>query len=306
MVFNINEVYEKLCQLIKKVSGLEGRVKSFECDDKFAVAVDNGDGTWTITNADDSVVTISSGNIVDNGDDTWTATNIDGSVVTIKDTNTFATVVDNGDSTWRVMNADGSLVDIVDTNNFAVVTDNRDGTFTVVNADRSVVTITSENTFAVAVDNEDGTWTITNADGSIVTISGGNIVDNGDGTCTISFPNGSTKTFATDTDTNTWTTFVENGDRTATLTDPEGNTLNVCTFCPPIPKYIDISTTVVSPVDPNDPVFDCTQYEIGDSLFIGNDSFCPDFVYLVLSDGDGGCQIKLITKPDGATASTGG
>jgi len=227
MVFNINEVYEKLCQLIKKVSGLEGRVKSFECDDKFAVAVDNGDGTWTITNADDSVVTISSGNIVDNGDDTWTATNIDGSVVTIKDTNTFATVVDNGDSTWRVMNADGSLVDIVDTNNFAVVTDNRDGTFTVVNADRSVVTITSENTFAVAVDNEDGTWTITNADG-------------------------------------------------------------------------------VSPVDPNDPVFDCTQYEIGDSLFIGNDSFCPDFVYLVLSDGDGGCQIKLITKPDGATASTGG
>ena len=157
------------------------------------------------------------------------------------------------------------------------------------------------DTSSVATDNGDGTWTITNADGSGVTILSGNIVDNGDGTCTISFPDGSTKTFATDTDT--WVTWVDNGDGTATLTDPDGNTLDVCINCATL---VDITSTVTDPTDPNDPALDCTQYTVGDTLFAGTDPLCPDFIYKIFSDGNGGCEIKMTTKPNNSTSSTGG
>lgn len=225
MIFNINRVYEKLCQLMKKVTGLEAQIKAFECPDitdTFSVAADNGDGTWTITNVDGSVVTISSGNVVENPDGSFTFTFPGGSTRTVSpDTNTFST----------------------------------------------------------AVENADGSVTITNVDGSEVTTS---------------------------VNTDTWVDWVENDDRTATFTDPDGNSLNVCVECSDIPQYINISSEVSDPTNPNDPIFNCTRYNIGDYLFIGSNSFCPDFLYLVLSDGAGGCEIKLITKPDGATINTGG
>lgn len=194
------------------------------------------------------------------------------------------------------------------TNTFSTTTDNGDGTYTVTNEDGSEVVITTAldtDTFSTAVDNADGTWTITNADNTIVTITSGSIVDNGDGTCTISFPDGTSKIITLDTDTNTWVTWEDNGDGTATFTDPDNNTLDVCLECPKH-NIIDITTTITDPFDANDSVLDCGQYEIGDTLFIGADPLCPDFVYQIFDDGSGGCVIKMITKPDSSNSSTGG
>ena len=102
----------------------------------------------------------------------------------------------------------------------------------------------------------------------------------------------------------TWTESLT--DDTAVFEGVNGELLTVCTVCPILPQYVDITTTVVDPLDPLDPVFDCSLYNIGDHLFIASDPFCPDFVYLVQSDGNGGCEIKMITKPSNSTSSTGG
>ena len=60
------------------------------CTDTFMTVVDNGDGSYTATNVDGTIVTWTEGDtdtdtfvtVVDNGDGTYTATNVDNSIVT--------------------------------------------------------------------------------------------------------------------------------------------------------------------------------------------------------------------------------
>src|SRR5690606_1726987 len=106
-------------------------------DANTSTITDNGDGTYTITNADGTTVTIdvagdvltelqdntsdihnevlslinneiiaNSDALIDNGDGTFTHTAVDGTAVTF-DANT-STVTDNGDGTYAGENVDGS------------------------------------------------------------------------------------------------------------------------------------------------------------------------------------------------------
>lgn len=56
------------------------------------------------------------------------------------------------------------------------------------------------------------------------------------------------------------------------------------------------------PLDPTDPSLDCSQYSVGQYLYLGDD-FCPEYIYKIFSDGAGGCKTVLISKPDGATSN---
>lgn len=69
--------------------------------------------------------------------------------------------------------------------------------------------------------------------------------------------------------------------------------------------YLDITSTITNPYDSNDPVLNCTLYEIGQILIIGVNLSIPDFIYEVVSDGIGGCRTILMSSPDGATSSFG-
>src|SRR5690606_10814734 len=266
--------------------------------------VDNGDGTYTFTNANGDTITIDSGAedrrevedfvtnspvtvdgttytsveeyfetivtsnsdaLVDTGDGTFTHTAADGTVVTF-DANTTA-MVDNGDGTYTFTNANGDTItidsvgDII--NNFEdFVTNNPvtvDGT-TYTSVEEYLETIVTSNSDAL-VDNGDGTYTFTNANGDTITIdSVGDIinnfedfvtnnpvtvdgttytsveeyfetivtsnsdalVDNGDGTFTHTAADGTVVTF----DANT-TAMLDNGDGTYTFTNANGDTITI-------------------------------------------------------------------------------
>src|SRR5690606_21858575 len=201
--------------------------------------VDNGDGTYTFTNANGDTITIDSGAedrrevedfvtnspvtvdgttytsveeyfetivtsnsdaLVDTGDGTFTHTAADGTVVTF-DANTTA-MVDNGDGTYTFTNANGDTItidsvgDII--NNFEEISEESpvtdDGT-TYTSVEEYFETIVTSNSDAL-VDNGDGTFTHTAADGTVVTFDANTtaMLDNGDGTYTFTNANGDTIT----------------------------------------------------------------------------------------------------------------
>ncbi|MCX2678358.1 hypothetical protein OOZ15_00240 [Galbibacter sp. EGI 63066] len=202
--------------------------------------VDNGDGTFTHTAADGTVVTFDANTttVTDNGDGTYTVTNADGTTITV-DTNADTSTYDNTGSGLTATNVQDALDEIAATAGIiSPLVDNGDGTVTYTDEDGVATTvdfatmIDTFETLTTIVDNGDGTFTYTDEDGNPTTIDIANLetlttlVDNGDGTVTYTDEDGvaTTVDFATMIDMfETLTTIVDNGDGTFTYTDEDGN-----------------------------------------------------------------------------------
>src|SRR5690554_5127577 len=207
------------------------------------IFVDNGDGTFTHTAADGTVVTFDANttSMVDNGDGTYIFTNANGDTITVDVVGDVVTNIQNqGDIYNEIINL------ITNTTGSDLFVDNGDGTFTHTAADGTIVTFDANTTNMV--DNGDGTYVFTNANGDTITVdvvgdvvtniqNQGDIyqeiinilnaesdifVDNGDGTFTHTAADGTVVTF----DANT-TTMVNNGDGTYTFTNANGDTITV-------------------------------------------------------------------------------
>src|SRR5690606_32628798 len=137
---------------------------------------DNGDGTFTHTAADGTVVTFDANTtaMVDNGDGTYTFTNTNGDTITIDSVgdiiNNYEACVTNSHVTVDGTTSTRRAADLetIVTSNSDVLRDNGDGTFTHTAADGTVVTFDANTT--AMVDNGDGTYTFTNANGDTITI----------------------------------------------------------------------------------------------------------------------------------------
>src|SRR5690554_2847655 len=205
------------------------------------IFVDNGDGTFTHTTVDGTVLTFDANTttLVDNGDGTYVFTNANGDTITVDVIGDVVTNIQNqGDIYNEIMNLIGSNSDIF--------VDNGDGTFTHTTVDGQTLIFDANTT--TLVDNGDGTYVFTNANGDTITVDvigdvvtniqnqgdiyteimnliGSNsdiFVDNGDGTFTHTTVDGQTLIF----DANT-TTLLDNGDGTYVFTNANGDTITV-------------------------------------------------------------------------------
>src|SRR5690554_3909015 len=205
------------------------------------VLVDNGDGTFTHTAVDGTVVVFDANTTtyVNNGDGTYTFTNANGATMTI---DIIGDVINNIINEGDIYN---EIVNIILQNSDELV-DNGDGTFTHTAVDGTVLLFDANTTSYV--NNGDGTYTFTNANGATMTIdvigdvvnniinegdiydeiiniilqNSDELVDNGDGTFTHTAVDGTVLIF----DANT-TTFVDNGDGTYTFTNDNGESMLV-------------------------------------------------------------------------------
>src|SRR5690554_2631396 len=203
--------------------------------------VDNGDGTFTHTAVDGTVLVFDANttSYVNNGDGSYTFTNANGDSMTI---DIIADVVTNIQNQGDIYD---EIINIILQNSDELV-DNGDGTFTHTAVDGTVLLFDANTTSYV--NNGDGTYTFTNANGATMTIDvigdvvnniineGDNydeiiniilqnsdeLVDNGDGTFTHTAVDGTVLIF----DANT-TTFVDNGDGTYTFTNDNGESMLV-------------------------------------------------------------------------------
>src|SRR5690606_4938469 len=115
------------------------------------------DNTSDIYNEIRNIISANSDALVDNGDGTFTHTAVDGTVVTF-DANT-STITDNGDGTYTVTNVDGTTVTIDVAGD--VLTELQDNTSDIYN---EIINLISQNVDSdVLVDNGDGTFTHTAA-----------------------------------------------------------------------------------------------------------------------------------------------
>ncbi|MDH3796949.1 MAG: hypothetical protein OER83_08760, partial [Flavobacteriaceae bacterium] len=210
--------------------------------------VDNGDGTYTFTDAAGGTTLISDTSIstlVNNGDATFTYTDETGTPITINmisaDANndivagtdgglylnvasvvvgeTITNIVDNADGTFTYTNENG----VDQTINKADVTDNGDGTYTFTNNDGTDVTLNT-NANSNPYDNTTSGLTATDVQAAIdeINAAAGTValVDNLDGTYTFTDAGGNVTTI---TDTSI-STLVDNGDGSFTYTDETGTT----------------------------------------------------------------------------------
>src|SRR5690554_1950649 len=205
------------------------------------IFVDNGDGTFTHTTVDGTVLTFDANTttMVDNGDGTYVFTNANGDTITVDVIGDVVTNIQNYVPTHS------STVLLIGSNSDIFV-DNGDGTFTHTTVDGQTLIFDANTT--TMVDNGDGTYVFTNANGDTITVDvigdvvtniqnqgdiyteimnliGSNsdiFVDNGDGTFTHTTVDGQTVTF----DANT-TTMVDNGDGTYVFTNANGDTITV-------------------------------------------------------------------------------
>lgn len=179
--------------------------------------VDNGDGSFTHTAVDGTVVTFNVGTdaLVDNGDGTYTHTAVDG-VVTIIDVCQCgldgAVVTDNGDGTVNVTDGQGNAITIdvcaaVEAGCTDSLVAETDGSFTHTAVDGTIVVIPAPLPPSTLVDNADGTYTHTSGDGTVTVID-----------------------IRDDTDTDTTYDLTDNGDGSIALTGSDGtvDTINVC------------------------------------------------------------------------------
>ena len=123
------------------------------------VLTDLQDNTSDIYNEIRNIITAGSDALVDNGDGTFTHTAADGTVVSF-DANT-TTVMDNGDGTYTVTGADGTTV-VIDTPG-DVLTDLQDNTSDIYTEIQNIVT--ANETLTALVNNTDGTYTYYNEAG---------------------------------------------------------------------------------------------------------------------------------------------
>ncbi|MFX0557253.1 beta strand repeat-containing protein, partial [Maribacter sp. CXY002] len=156
--------------------------------------------------------------LADNGDGTYTFTDAAGNITLISDTS-ISTLVNNGDATFTYTNEAGTTVTInlisSDANNDIVA--GSDGGLYL-----NVASVTISETITDLTDNNDGTFTYVNENGISQTVSKANITDNTDGTYTFTNNDGS------DVIINTNGVAVSNtvaGNRIATITDA-GGTIN--------------------------------------------------------------------------------
>src|SRR5690554_3057018 len=205
--------------------------------------VDNGDGTFTHTAVDGTVIIFDANTTtyVNNGDGTYTFTNANGASMTI---DVIGDVINNIINEGDIYD---EIIDIILQNTDELV-DNGDGTFTHTAVDGTVLVFDANTTSYV--NNGDGSYTFTNANGDSMTIdiiadvvtniqNQGDIydeivnlvdlhetltvlTDNGDGTFTYTDENGDDWDF----DANT-TTMVDNGDGTYDFTNANGDTITV-------------------------------------------------------------------------------
>ncbi|UGU16846.1 hypothetical protein LS482_02995 [Sinomicrobium kalidii] len=195
--------------------------------------VDNGDGTFTHTAADGTVVTFDANTITvtDNGDGTYTITNADSTAMTVDVIGDVVTDIQNQGDVYN------EIISIIDTESDALV-DNGNGTFTHTAADGTVVTFDANTT--TLADNDDGTYTLTNADGTIVTVdtnAGTNSYDNTTSGLAATNVQDALDEIQNNLD-NTSDVLADNGDGTYTHTAVDGTEIT-----------IDANTTGVTVVD---------------------------------------------------------
>ncbi|WP_405251727.1 beta strand repeat-containing protein [Dokdonia sp. Asnod3-C12] len=215
--------------------------------------VDNGDGTYSFTDASGTTTTIADTSIstlVDNADGTYTYTDETGATQVI-DTNASANPYDNTTSGLAATNVQDAIDEINAAAGTVALVDNGDGTYSFTDASGTTTTI-ADTSISTLVDNADGTYTYTDETGAtqvIDTNASANpydnttsglaatnvqdaideinaaagtvaLVDNGDGTYSFTDASGTTTTIA---DTSI-STLVDNADGTYTYTDETGAT----------------------------------------------------------------------------------
>ncbi|NGX85420.1 hypothetical protein, partial [Aequorivita sp. KMM 9714] len=243
------------------------------------IFVDNGDGTFTHTAADGTVVTFNANTLtmIANGDGTYTFTNANGDTITVDVVGDVVTNIQNQGDIYN------EIISII-TANSDIFVDNGDGTFTHTAADGTVVTFDANTLTMIA--NGDGTYTFTNANGDTITVDvvgdvvtniqnqgdiyneiiniitnttgSDKLVDNGDGTFTHTTVNGDVITF----DANT-TTLVDNGNGTYTLTNANGDTIT-------IDVVGDIVTNIQNQGDIYNEIINLITNTTGSDLFVDN------------------------------------
>ncbi|MBL7472756.1 hypothetical protein [Robertkochia sediminum] len=211
--------------------------------------VDNGDGTITYTNEENTAQTISKSDITDNGNGTYTFTNGDGTDVTINTNGVVITNTFDGNLVATVTDAGGNVVEIDETVTNLVVaangtftytneagvpvtfdakiasfTDNLDGTYTLTDDNGVTVIIDTNNTVTNLTDNNDGLITYTNEAGDVQTVSKSDVTDNGDGTYTFTNGDGSDVTINTN---GVAITNTIGGNLIATITDASGTVVEI-------------------------------------------------------------------------------
>ncbi|EWH08760.1 collagen triple helix repeat-containing protein, partial [Cellulophaga geojensis KL-A] len=160
--------------------------------------------------------------VVDNGDGTFTITDDSGNAATIDTNQVAGTLVNNNDGTITYTDGTGSsqtigLVSSDANNDIQVGTDG--GLYL------NVASVTIDETITSLTDNGDGTFTYENESGAATTFDSkrSTVLDNGDGTFTITDDSGNAATIDTN---NTVTTLVNNGDGSFTYTSEDGTLTN--------------------------------------------------------------------------------
>ncbi len=216
---------------------------------------DNGDGTFTHTAVDGTVVTFDANttSVMENADGSYTFTDGSGNPITTVETAASTNEYDNTNSGLASDNVQDALDEIQDNldNTTDELIDNNDGTFTHTAVDGTVVTFDANTTSVM--ENADGSYTFTDGSGNPITtvetaastneydntnsgLASDNVqdaldeiqdnldnttdelIDNNDGTFTHTTVDGTVVTF----DANT-TSVTENADGSYTFTDGSGN-----------------------------------------------------------------------------------
>src|SRR5690606_36145881 len=125
--------------------------------------VDNGDGTFTHTAVDGTILTFDANTTtyVNNGDGTYTFSNANGATMTI---DIIGDVVNNIVNEGDIYN---EIINIILGNSDELV-DNGDGTFTHTAVDGTVVVFDANTT--TFINNGNGTYTFTNANGDTMIV----------------------------------------------------------------------------------------------------------------------------------------
>ena len=198
-------------------------------------AVDNGNGSVTITNPDASTVTIPAETvtaIVDNGNGSFTYTDEAGGQVTITagGAGNTSVLTANGDGSFTHDDGTGTTVTIP-AHVPSTLTANGDGSFTHDDGNGTTVTIPAE-VVSTLTDNGDGSFTYTDEAGAQVTIPApptettSTLTDNGNGSYTYVNETGAATTFTIPDDS----TVTNNMDGTVTHVSGDGSStiLDVC------------------------------------------------------------------------------
>ncbi|RAV27759.1 beta strand repeat-containing protein, partial [Sinomicrobium soli] len=172
-----------------------------------ALAFDNSSNGFTSDNVQDALEELktqldgTTDELVDNGNGTFTHTAVDGTVVTFDSNTTTVNVVDG---VYTFLDGDNQVITSIDTNADAITYDNSSSGLTagdVQDAIDELVNHINNGAGVELVDNGDGTVSLTADDGTVLgTVDKSSLTDNGDGTYTFDSGNGSPVTIDTNAD----------------------------------------------------------------------------------------------------------